>query len=114
MLTANIMLDAAGLVTLWNARAQRVFGYAGDDIIGRPAGLLFVQPGAPDEAMLSAAAEVGYVDVSAEGLRNDGGRFPTQALLTSLGDKGSKGYSLVVQNVTEQSQAQQKRRDENG
>lgn len=113
MLTANIMLDAAGLVTLWNARAQRLFGYAGDEIVGRPVGLLFVQPGAPDEAMLSAAAEVGYVDVNAEGLRNDGGRFPTQALLTSLGDKGSNGYSLVVQNVTEQSQAQQKRRDEN-
>ena len=75
--------------------------------------MLLEQGEGPADAVLQSAAEVGYVDVSAEGLREDGGRFPAQALITSLGDEGSGAFSLVVQNVTEQSQAQQKGRDEN-
>ena len=113
MLTTNIMLDASGFITLWNARAERLFGYAHANIIGRSVAMLFVQPGAPNEAMLRSTAEVGYMDVNAEGLREDGTHFPAQALITSLGDAGSGSYSLVVRNITEQSQAQQKRRDEN-
>ena len=113
MLTANIILDAAGSITLWNARAQRLFGYARENIVGRPFAVLFEQGEAPVDAVLLSAAEVGYVDVSAEGLREDGGRFPAQALITSLGDEASGAFSLVVRNVTEQSEAQQKGRDEN-
>ena len=113
MLTANIMLDVTGRITLWNARAQRLFGYARENIVGRSFAVLLEQGEGPADVVLQSAGEVGYVDVSAEGLREDGGRFPAQALITSLGGEGSGGFSLVVQNVMEQSQAQQKDRDEN-
>ena len=112
-LTANIILDATGRIKLWNARAQRLFGYARENIVGRPFAVLLEHGEGPADAVLQSAAEAGYVDVPAEGLREDGARFPAQALITFLGDEGSGGYSLVVQNVTEQTQAQQKGRDEN-
>ena len=113
MLTANIILDARGHIKLWNARAQLLFGYARENIVGRSFAVLLEQGKGPADAVLQSAAAVGYADVSADGLREDGGRFPAQALITSLGDAASGDLSLVVWNVTEQSQAQQKSRDEN-
>ena len=112
MLTANIILDATGHIKLWNARAQLLFGYARENIVGRSFAVLLEQGKGPADAVLQSAAAVGYADVSADGVREDGGRFPAQALITSLGDAASGDFSLVVRNVTEQSQAQQKGRDD--
>ncbi|KMS73548.1 PAS/PAC sensor protein [Streptomyces viridochromogenes] len=43
-LTARVTVDERGRVTGWNAGAERLLGYAAEEIVGRPAGELLAEP----------------------------------------------------------------------
>jgi PAS domain-containing protein len=43
-LTARVTVDERGTVTGWNAGAERLLGYAADQIVGRPATELLPEP----------------------------------------------------------------------
>lgn len=111
---ANILLDGTGCVWQWNPRAQRLFGFAKDAVVGQPMSRLYegLDPAAAG-LLLRAATEVGYADHEGSCVRQNGSRFPAQTLITALRRDGELiGFSLVVQNLTERSPAQQHRRDE--
>jgi two-component system sensor histidine kinase UhpB len=111
---ANIMLDADGLIRQWNARAQRLFGFRNDEIIGKHFSDLYqASESAGSGGLLNTAREVGYVDHLGDCVRDDGSSFPAQALITALWEHGKlHGFSFVVQNTSERSQAQQQRRED--
>ena len=72
---AIYMLDPDGRVTSWNAGAERIKGYAADEIIGRHFSRFFTAEdqarGLPARALASAAPE-GRVETEGWRVRKDG------------------------------------------
>jgi len=103
---AIFMLDCEGKVATWNAGAQRINGYAAEDIIGKHFAC-FYTPEDVDlkhaEAALSAAVEAGRFEEKGWRVRKDGGRFYAHILITALRDKTGqlRGFSKITRDVTE-------------
>ena len=103
---AIFMLDCEGKVASWNAGAQRIKGYAADEIVGKHFSW-FYTPDAVErkcaDAALSAAMETGRFEEEGWRLRKDGGRFYAHVVLTALRDKTGKlrGFSNITRDVTE-------------
>jgi PAS domain S-box-containing protein len=108
---AIFMLDPAGLVATWNAGAERIKGYASDDVIGRHFALFYspedVQDGKPERELRIAAAEGRYED---EGwrVRKDGSRFLANVIISAVSDASGKlvGFAKVTRDVTERHRAE--------
>ncbi|EWY37117.1 hypothetical protein N825_21250 [Skermanella stibiiresistens SB22] len=117
---AIVMLDPAGLVTSWNAGAERLLGYCESEILGEPAGLLDPAAatgadgsdpapaamgaggGAGVGAMLASAAADGSVHGEHVRVRKDGSRFQADILVTAMRDDagGLAGFSMVTHDIT--------------
>lgn len=108
---AIFMLDADGRVCTWNPGAERIKGYAADEIIGAPYAQFFtpedVAAGEPDRALATAALTGKY---EAEGwrVRKSGERFFASVLLDAVHDTDGAliGYAKVTRDITERRTAQ--------
>ncbi|NIF15743.1 PAS domain-containing sensor histidine kinase [Pantoea sp. Cy-639] len=103
---AIYMLDPTGHVVSWNAGAQRIKGYAADEVIGRHFSLFFTDQdcaeGRPDRLLLQALAEGGAQD---EGwrVRKDGTQFWALAALDVIRDEQGQviGLAKVTRDITD-------------
>jgi PAS domain S-box-containing protein len=103
---AFYMLDRAGRVESWNAGAERLAGYAAEEIVGQHvavfSGLEEARQGRPARLLERAAAEGRAVE---EGWsrRKDGSRFWAEVLITALRDPDGRlvGYSVLTHDATE-------------
>ena len=105
---AIFMLDSEGLVMTWNSGAERLTGYQGAEILGRPYESFY-----PDEELASgqpardlqmaAAAETSCAEQDRWMIRKDSARFIANVVVTGLRDeRGSlQGYAVVIRDVTE-------------
>ncbi|RYZ13388.1 MAG: PAS domain S-box protein [Comamonadaceae bacterium] len=98
-----ITLDDAGLITGWNAGAQRIFGYGEDEMIGRPIALIFTPEdqahGVPQDEMRRAATE-GRAEDERWHKRKDGSRFYCSGVMTPLEGNGFKGFAKIARDMT--------------
>lgn len=102
---AIFMLTPEGLVSSWNAGAERVNGYSADEIIGRPLSCLYAET--DGRARLSRELE----DSSRQGrceqedwlVRKDGSRFWAHSVTTALRDNNGKvvGFARATRDLTE-------------
>ncbi len=103
---AIFMLDPTGHVATWNAGAQRMKGYAADEIVGRHFSAFYppeaLAAGWPDEELRIAAAE-GRVEDEGWRVRRDGSTFWANVVITALyGPDGALlGFGKVTRDVTE-------------
>src|SRR5678816_2010210 len=103
---ALFVLDPRGRIMTWNLGAQRIKGYAPEEIIGRHFSVFYapdlVERGWPDEELRLATREGRFED---EGwrLRKDGSRFWANVVITALRDERGKllGFSKITRDVTE-------------
>ena len=76
--TRSIMLDPEGIVASWNAGAERIKGYAADEIVGQHFSRFYTDEdrasGVPARALTIAAA-AGKFEAEAWRVRKDGSRF---------------------------------------
>ena len=103
---AIFMLDPAGRVVSWNAGAERIKGYAAEEIIGRHFSTFY-----PPEAMarhwpeheLREAARVGRFEDEGWRVRKDGSRFWANVVITALrgADGALCGFSKVTRDITD-------------
>lgn len=109
---AIYMVDAQGIVTSWNVGAQRIKGYAPEEIIGRSFALFYDpadrEAGIPQKSLESAARD-GKLQSEGWRVRKDGTRFWAHVLIEPIRDKSGviQGYAKVTRDVTEQRQAQE-------
>src|SRR5438067_1986935 len=86
---AIISLDPEGRVTSWNAGAQRIKGYAAEEIVGQHFSR-FYPPEAVDRGWpvheLEVAQREGRFEDEGWRLRKDGSRFWANVVLTALRD----------------------------
>jgi diguanylate cyclase (GGDEF)-like protein/PAS domain S-box-containing protein len=103
---AIFSIAADGTIALWNAGAQRTFGYRPDEIIGANFAKLFTADDAtrrvPDEELRETRAR-GHVENERWQVRKDGSRFVAQRRLTQLRANPvieGHGISVIAHDVT--------------
>jgi PAS domain S-box-containing protein len=98
---AIFLVDQAGLVKTWNAGAERVTGYAADEIIGQPLGALWGRP---------AAAQGHFAD-EGHWARKDGQRIWRVTTVTAIRDEDGSVvlYGVVTRDITERKRAEDER-----
>src|SRR5258708_34055523 len=104
---AIYMLDAAGKVVTWNTGAQKIKGYAGEEIIGKNFACFYTADDvAADKPQrnLREAARKGHIRDQGPRIRKDGSIFQAEIVLTALRDNAGniRRYSKVTRDVTDQ------------
>jgi PAS domain S-box-containing protein len=112
---AIVMLDNDGNIALWNAAAEKMFGYSSVEVIGKQMHSLL----AP--ARFNAAYQAGFRHFQATGegavigktlelaaLRKDGTEFPMELSLSAVKLKDKWHAVGIVRDITERKHAEQK------
>jgi PAS domain S-box-containing protein len=108
---AIFMLDPSGIVTNWNAGAQRIKGYSADEIIGRHFSTFYtpedVAAGVPWRALETARSE-GQFHAEGWRQRKDGSRFWASVVIDAIRDDAGDliGFVKVTRDLTEWRQVQ--------
>jgi PAS domain S-box-containing protein len=102
---AIYMLDLNGIVSNWNAGAERIKGYSADEIVGRHFRVFYdgndQQNGLPERALETARREGKY---EAEGwrIRKDGSKFLASVVIDAIHDDGKLiGFAKITRDITE-------------
>jgi PAS domain S-box-containing protein len=108
---AIYLLDANGFVSSWNMGAERIKGYAPDEVIGRHFSLFFTEEdrakGEPDRA-LAAAAMDGRFEKEAWRVRKNGDVFLANVVISPVRDDNGTlvGFAKVTRDMTAAKRAQ--------
>ncbi len=108
---ALFMLNPEGVVTNWNAGAERIKGYAADEIIGKHFSVFYTEQDRADDrpaiALRTAATEGRY---EAEGwrVRKDGSLFWANVVIDAIRDETGElvGFAKITRDITERREAQ--------
>jgi PAS domain S-box-containing protein len=103
---AIFVLDRAGNIASWNAGAQRIKGYAPEEIIGKSYSAFFSEEdrlaGKPNKILSRVRTEGRYQE---EGwrLRKDGSRFWASVTVTALRDPAGElqGFAKITRDLTD-------------
>lgn len=102
---AIISLDPAGLITTWNSGAQRLKGYAAEEIIGEHVSRLYppetLTAGRLEDELREAEAS-GHVEDHGWRVRKDGSCFWAEVVTTALRDPAGKlvGFVKIDRDIT--------------
>ncbi|MET4519594.1 PAS domain S-box protein [Bradyrhizobium sp. I1.7.5] len=108
---AIYMLDVEGNVATWNAGAQRIKGYAPEEIIGRHFSNFYTEEdraaGLPRMGLQTAARE-GRWEHEGQRVRKDGTPFWAHVVIDAIRDDNDKlvGFAKVTRDITERRQAE--------
>ena len=103
---AIYMLDPTGVVTSWNAGAQRFKGYTADEIIGQHFSRFYTEEdrarGLP-ATVLGIAAREGKFEAEGWRVRKDGSRFWAHVVIDPIRDSRGEltGFAKVTRDLTE-------------
>jgi PAS domain S-box-containing protein len=109
---AIYLLDPKGVVVSWNPGAQRMKGYAPEEVIGEHFSRFYlpedVASGLPARA-LSIAASEGRFEQEGWRIRKDGTRFWTHAVIETVRSPDGQviGYAKVTRDLTERKAAEE-------
>jgi PAS domain S-box-containing protein len=110
---AIVMVDPSGCLASWNEGAQAITGYTAEEVIGQKNSMFYgrqdVENGIP-EINLRQAAEIGQYHREGWRPRKDGTRYWAEVTFTAIrSDNGQlQGYAVIVRDVTDRKQAQEK------
>jgi PAS domain S-box-containing protein len=103
---AIFMLDPDGIITSWNAGAQRIKGYAREEVVGSHFSRFYtdedVDAGKPWEELAAARREGRAQDVGWR-VKKDGSTFWARVVITALHDEQGRlrGFAKVTQDLTQ-------------
>ena len=113
---AIYMLDPSGVITNWNAGAERLKGYTSDEIVGQHFSKFYSKEdraaGLPARVLETASREGRY---EAEGwrVRKDGSRFWASVVVDAIHNEHGvlEGFAKITRDVTERRAAQEAMRE---
>jgi len=109
---AIFMLSPEGIVSNWNAGAQRIKGYAPQEIIGRHFSQFYTEEdrlaGLPQRALETAIRD-GRFENEGWRVRKDGTRFWSHVVIDPIRDDNGKllGFAKITRDATERKQTQE-------
>jgi PAS domain S-box-containing protein len=108
---AIFQLDPDGIVSTWNPGAQRIKGYAADEIIGEHFSRFYTEPdrleGMPARSLATAARD-GRCETEGWRVRKDGTKFYASVVIDRIQDENGEllGFVKVTRDITERMEAQ--------
>jgi len=113
---AIFFLDTEGHVTSWNPGAEKIKGYAEEEILGRHFSIFYpeeeAEAGRPEEGLQAAIRSGDWTD---EGwrIRKDGSRFWARVTITALtGEEDQlRGFAKVTRDLTDRRRREQALRE---
>ncbi|TAN68784.1 MAG: PAS domain S-box protein [Magnetospirillum sp.] len=102
-----ITIDEAGMVLSFNPSAQRIFGYAADEVVGRNINMLMPEPyrnqhdGYLHDYLESGLRRIIGSGREVQGLRRDGTTFPIDLAVTEMRDGDMRTFIGVVRDITQ-------------
>ncbi len=110
---AIIGKDLNSIVTSWNAGASRIFGYAPDEVIGRPITLLIPPELQSEEDVIIAKIRAGEIvdHFTTQRLCRSGNRIDVSITVSPIRDAAGRivGASKIARDITGQRQAELRR-----
>lgn len=109
---AIFLLDPDGRVQSWNAGAERLHGYAAEEVLGRSADIFCTEEdiaaGKP-QTELAIARHAGASADTGWRVRRDGARFWADATLTALRHRDGKlrGFAQITRDLSERRRVQE-------
>jgi PAS domain S-box-containing protein len=108
---ALYMLDPNGIISSWNAGAERIKGYSSDEVMGRHFSLFYPDAdrlaGVPTRALATALEKGGF---EAEGwrIRKDGTMFLANVVIDPIRDEDGTliGFAKITRDITERRAAE--------
>ncbi|GAB2858232.1 hypothetical protein GCM10027277_28360 [Pseudoduganella ginsengisoli] len=113
---AIVVTDADGRIETFNREAERCFGYARDDILGRPVEMLIP----PDQRDAHQQLRQGFASTrlspepvrmgsgrTLQGLRKDGSRFPADISLSAISTADGLKVLAVITDITQRERLRQ-------
>jgi PAS domain S-box-containing protein len=103
---AIYLLDTDGVITNWNAGAERIKGYRADEIIGRHFSVFYTPKDLEDEVphrALMTAARDGKFETEGWRVRKDGSRFWASVVIDAVHDDAGDliGFAKITRDMTE-------------
>ncbi|WP_426975815.1 response regulator [Pseudarthrobacter sp. O4] len=95
--------DSEGLITIWNPGAQRLYGYAASEMIGRNRGFLMRDHDRESElATIKGVFDSGDAcSYETERVRKDGSVLPVSMTVSPIrGEHGVRGIATIAQDIT--------------
>jgi PAS domain S-box-containing protein len=103
---AIYMLNTDGVITNWNAGAERVKGYRAEEIIGQHFSVFYTpkdrEDGLPKRALMTAAQD-GRFEAEGWRIRKDGSRFWANVVVDAVHDDTGDliGFAKITRDMTE-------------
>lgn len=101
---AVLVVDECGIIEAFSATAERLFGYAAPDVVGRDVAVLFAGPGRAYPCV--AASRPDALFGHAEGRRKDSSFFPVEVSFSELRSNGQRLFIGFVRDLTERQAAE--------
>jgi PAS domain S-box-containing protein len=103
---AIYLLDTDGVITNWNAGAERIKGYRAAEIIGQHFSVFYSpkdrEDGLPQRALMTAARD-GRLEAEGWRVRKDGSRFWANVVIDAVHDDTGEliGFAKITRDMTE-------------
>lgn len=116
---AIIAIDAQGRVELFNPAAERIFGYASEEVLGRNVNMLMPQPyhrehdGYIHNYLTTGKPRIIGTGREVEALHKDGTIFPIDLSVGEIRSNTGRGFIGVIRDNTQRHQAEQRVRELN-
>ncbi len=107
MVDGLITIDRSGIVASFNLAAERIFGYAADEVLGQNVKMLMPNPhrDAHDTYLrnyqTTGVAHIIGIGREVEGLRKDGSLFPMELAVSEVSRQGAPLYVGMVRDISE-------------
>jgi len=107
-----ITMDAQGYITGWNAGAERLFGYARAEILGRNILLLYAEEDADADALFNVFLDGGSREMTVRRRKKSGELFWASVSLSVSRDAAGKPTGLIgyIVDISDRQQAEEKLR----
>jgi two-component system, sensor histidine kinase and response regulator len=109
---AIVTIDRKGHIQQWSSGAQRIFGYAPQEIVGENLTALMPESHRPQDAgyveALVATRDARAIGMGREltGIRKDGSEFPTELTVSEVRNGGEIFFTAILRDITERKRAE--------
>jgi len=111
---AMIVIDEAGLITLFSAAAEKLFGYKASEVVGRNVSILMPEPDrANHDRYLDRYKDTGErriigIGRVVTGLRRDGTTFPMELAVGEARSPGQRMFTGFVRDLSERERTERR------